>query len=131
MKSLLAYEASDGRLFKTSQEASEYESIGMLLEKIEKFCQVHQIPNHEDATKLIVQWTTFSKTGQLDLSIRTLDFTARTMNCLLSEEINKISDLIQMRENDLLKITNMGRKSIAEVKLTLLAHGLTLRVGAA
>ncbi len=55
-----------------------------------------------------------------------LELTVRSANCLKAEKIERIGDLIQRTENELLKTPNLGRKSLMEIKEVLAAHGLTL-----
>ena len=55
-----------------------------------------------------------------------LELTVRSANCLKSENIYYIGDLIQRTENELLKTPNLGRKSLNEIKEVLAARGLTL-----
>ncbi len=55
-----------------------------------------------------------------------LELTVRSANCLKAEKIERIGDLIQRTENELLKTPNLGRKSLTEIKEVLAAHGLTL-----
>jgi DNA-directed RNA polymerase alpha subunit len=54
-------------------------------------------------------------------------FTNRTFNCLKSENIKTISDLVKFSHNELLKIPNLGRKSLKEVVDELAAHNLHLK----
>ncbi len=55
-----------------------------------------------------------------------LELTVRSANCLKSEQVLYIGDLIQRTENELLKTPNLGRKSLNEIKEVLATHGLTL-----
>lgn len=59
--------------------------------------------------------------------LRELAFVERTLNCLKSEEINTTEKLLTYRENDLLRIQNLGRKSLNEIKEALALHGLQLK----
>jgi DNA-directed RNA polymerase subunit alpha len=68
---------------------------------------------------------------QVDLlakSIEHLELSVRSNNCLKSAGIEKIYELVQKTEEDLLKTKNFGRKSLAEIKETLanLSLGLNL-----
>lgn len=62
----------------------------------------------------------------LNKSIKELGFTGRTQTCLLSDNIKTIGQLILLRENDLLKAPNLGKKSLAEIKEVLANYNLTL-----
>ena len=55
-----------------------------------------------------------------------LELTVRAANCLKSENILYIGDLVQRAESDLLRTPNLGRKSLAEIKSILSEQGLTL-----
>lgn len=66
---------------------------------------------------------------QNPLLYRTIDelmLTVRATNCLKSENINLIGDLVQKNEYDLLRTPNLGRKSLAEIKAVLISKGLSL-----
>ena len=62
----------------------------------------------------------------MDDSIQTLNLTARSQNNLLSENIRLVSQLTKFSERELLKIPNMGRKSINEIKQQLDKFGFRL-----
>lgn len=55
-----------------------------------------------------------------------LELTVRAANCLKSENVLYIGDLVQRPESELLRTPNLGRKSLAEIKSILSEHGLTL-----
>ena len=55
-----------------------------------------------------------------------LMLTVRATNCLKSENIIRVGDLVQQTEHDLLRTPNLGRKSLAEIKAVLLSKGLSL-----
>lgn len=59
-------------------------------------------------------------------SINVLDLTVRSYNCLVSENIVLVGDLIQKFESELLKIPNLGVKSLHEIEDALAARGLVL-----
>lgn len=62
-----------------------------------------------------------------DCDIRDLDFSIRTYNCLKRVNIDKLSELIQKTETDMMKVRNMGRKSLKEIKNKLASIGLSLK----
>ena len=55
-----------------------------------------------------------------------LELTVRAANCLKSENIRYIGDLVSKSEYDLLRTPNLGRKSLSEIKTVLAELGLSL-----
>jgi hypothetical protein len=53
------------------------------------------------------------------MSIRNLGFSVRTETCLISDNITTVGELCRRSEQELLRIPNMGRKSIGEIRETL------------
>lgn len=51
----------------------------------------------------------------LELTIEELDLSVRSFNCLKRAGINTVADLIDKTENDMMKVRNLGRKSLEEV----------------
>jgi DNA-directed RNA polymerase alpha subunit len=62
------------------------------------------------------------------MSAEFLDISVRTRNSLRSENIFYIGDLVQTPETELLKMPNLGKKSLTEIKEALGDHGLELGV---
>ena len=77
--------------------------------------------------KIMVDKTEDTKDKVLDLPIEELDLSVRSYNCLKRAGINAVEELIKKTEEDMMKIRNLGKKSLAEVKSKLAEHGLTLR----
>lgn len=63
----------------------------------------------------------------LDLTIDELDLSVRSYNCLKRAGINTVQDLIGKTEEDMMKVRNLGRKSLEEVIAKLDSFGHTLR----
>ena len=61
------------------------------------------------------------------LSIDDLDLSVRSSNCLRRAGINTVEELCQKTEEDMMKVRNLGRKSLDEVKKKLFDLGLSLR----
>ena len=62
----------------------------------------------------------------LEMTIEELDFSVRTYTCLKRAGINTVDDLLQRTESDMIKIKNLGKKSLEEVIFKLNALGLSL-----
>ena len=63
----------------------------------------------------------------MQTSIENMDFSVRTYNCLRRAGKDTLKDLVEMTEEELRGIRNLGRKSVDEVVYTLEQHGLTLK----
>ena len=64
----------------------------------------------------------------LEMTIEDLDLSVRSFNCLKRANINTVADLAEKTEEDMMKVRNLGRKSLEEVKKKLEELGLALRV---
>lgn len=62
----------------------------------------------------------------LDMTIEELDLSVRSFNCLKRANINTVADLISKTEDEMMKVRNLGRKSLEEVIGKLEAMGLSL-----
>ena len=62
----------------------------------------------------------------LNKSIDMLELSVRAKNCLDSENVATMRDLVQLSEPELLKVRNFGKTSLKEVKSKLAALGLSL-----
>ena len=62
----------------------------------------------------------------LELTIEELDLSVRSFNCLKRANINTVEDLISKTEDDMMKVRNLGRKSLEEVINKLAMMGLSL-----
>jgi DNA-directed RNA polymerase subunit alpha len=68
-----------------------------------------------------------TKDKVLDLPIEELDLSVRSYNCLKRAGINTVEELIKKTEEDMMKVRNLGKKSLEEVKSKLDELGLALR----
>lgn len=67
------------------------------------------------------------KTRTLDMPIEELDLSVRSYNCLKRAGINTVAELTQRTDEDMMKVRNLGRKSLEEVVNKLAALGLSLK----
>ena len=56
-----------------------------------------------------------------------MDLSVRSFNCLKRAGINTIADLVDKTEDDMMKVRNLGRKSLDEVKKKLDEFGVSLK----
>ena len=67
------------------------------------------------------------QTKVLEMAIEDMDLSVRSYNCLKRANINTVEDLIKKSKSDMLKVRNLGLKSIEEVVAKLESYGLSLR----
>lgn len=65
----------------------------------------------------------------LDMTIEDLDLSVRSFNCLKRAGINTVEDLTNKTEEDMMKVRNLGRKSLEEVIAKLDSFGFSLKKG--
>ncbi len=76
--------------------------------------------------EILVEKEVGTKEKVLELTIEELDFTVRTYNCLKRTGIHTVEDLTRKTENDMMKVRNLGHKSLEEVLNKLKELGLSL-----
>lgn len=78
-------------------------------------------------TEIIVEPTENKKEKVLEMTIEELDLSVRSYNCLKRAGINTVEDLTNKSEEDMMKVRNLGKKSLEEVILKLNGLGLYLK----
>lgn len=78
-------------------------------------------------TEIMVVKDDSSKEKVLEMTIEELDLSVRSFNCLKRAGINNVEDLISKTEDDMMKVRNLGRKSLDEVVAKLASLDLSLR----
>jgi len=76
--------------------------------------------------EIMVEKEENKKEKVLETTIEELDLSVRSYNCLKRAGINTVQDLTTRSENDMMKVRNLGRKSLEEVIHKLLGMGLSL-----
>lgn len=84
------------------------------------------LPEEEVTDGTFTEVVEDSNAKTLDMTIEDLDLSVRSYNCLKRAGINNVSDLVQKSEDDMMKVRNLGRKSMEEVKKKLIELGLGL-----
>lgn|SRR5699024_3249900 len=77
--------------------------------------------------EIMVEKEEDQKEKVLEMSIEELDLSVRSYNCLKRAGINTVQELTEKTESDMMKVRNLGRKSLEEVKNKLDDLGLELR----
>jgi DNA-directed RNA polymerase subunit alpha len=65
--------------------------------------------------------------SEWDVPVETLNLSVRSFNCLKRAGISKVSELLDMTEDEIFKMRNFGKKSLDEIKQVLEERGLSLR----
>ena len=77
-------------------------------------------------TEIMVEKTATSQSKLLEMTIEELDLSVRSYNCLKRAGVNTVEDLIARTDEDMMKVRNLGRKSLEEVINKLHGLGLSL-----
>ncbi len=77
--------------------------------------------------EIMVEKEETHKEKMLEMTIEELDLSVRSYNCLKRAGINTVQELTNKTEADMMKVRNLGRKSLEEVKNKLSDLGLGLR----
>ncbi|GAB7387269.1 DNA-directed RNA polymerase subunit alpha [Bacillaceae bacterium] len=77
--------------------------------------------------EIMVEKEEDKKEKVLEMTIEELDLSVRSYNCLKRAGINTVQELTQKTEEDMMKVRNLGRKSLEEVQEKLRELGLSLR----
>lgn len=80
-----------------------------------------------DSAEIMVETSSSGSEKVLQMTIEELDLSVRSFNCLKRAGINTVEDLISKTEEDMMKVRNLGRKSLEEVVAKLATLGYTLR----
>ena len=94
---------------------------------IEHFKILTDLSSIADMTGMMIEKTEDSKTKALETSIDDLDFSVRAYNCLKRANIHTLQDLVNKDEDEIMKIRNLGKKSLKEVLDKIKELGLDLR----
>jgi len=111
----------------TNGAVTPEEAIGMaakiLVNQLSIFTRLTDQPviHHEEETET-------GLTGKVaELTIDELDLSVRAFNCLKRAGINTVAELVQKNQEDMMKVRNLGKKSLEEVEQKLALLGLALR----
>lgn len=93
------------------------EHVGLFVELCEEMANVDILVSKEEDKQVKI----------LELPIEEMDLSVRSYNCLKRAGVNTVEDIVKKSRSDMLKVKNLGIKSIDEVIQKLESYGLSLR----
>ena len=99
-------------------------SAKILIDHFNKFVDVGNITRDINIEKDVVQ---VEENQYENISIEELDLSVRSYNCLKRDDIHTVSELTNRTEEDMMKVKNLGKKSLKEIKEKLAAIGLSFK----
>ena len=99
-------------------------SARILMEHLGLFTDLTEVAKTAEVMKEAEQ---ASDERMLDRTIEEMDLSVRSYNCLKRAGINTVLDLTEKTEPEMMKVRNLGRKSLEEVKIKLADLGLSLK----
>ena len=97
----------------------------ILMEHLSLFTELTNLDKFSDVIGETIEEET---TKHQDMTIEDLDLSVRSYNCLKRAGIATVSELTQKSEEDMMKVRNLGKKSLKEVKDKLASYGLGFKI---
>lgn len=94
----------------------------------EYLAQFINLTEHVNDVEIMVEKEEDKKEKILEITIEELDLSVRSYNCLKRAGINTVQELIMRDEEEMMKVRNLGKKSLEEVQQKLEGLGLSLRL---
>lgn len=109
-------------------EEAVSKAAGILVMHLKLFQNMDGLPEEEEEEEATFPEEEEDDSSKvLDMTIEDLELSVRSFNCLKRANINTVADLAEKTEDDMMKVRNLGRKSLEEVKKKLEELGLTLK----
>lgn len=109
-------------------EEAVSKAAGILVMHLKLFQNMDGLPEEEEEEEASFPEEEEDNSSKvLDMTIEDLELSVRSFNCLKRANINTVADLAEKTEDDMMKVRNLGRKSLEEVKKKLEELGLTLK----
>ena len=109
-------------------EEAVSKAAGILVMHLKLFQNMDGLPEEEEEEEATFPEEEEDDSSKvLDMTIEDLDLSVRSFNCLKRANINTVADLAEKTEDDMMKVRNLGRKSLEDVKKKLEELGLTLK----
>ncbi|MBC2579628.1 DNA-directed RNA polymerase subunit alpha [Clostridium sp. DJ247] len=104
------------------------EAIGLSAKiLIEHFKLFMTLTDHANNVEIMVEKEEDKKEKVLEMTIEELDLSVRSYNCLKRAGINTVQELTERTMDDMMKVRNLGKKSLEEVEQKLEGLGLSLK----
>lgn len=100
-------------------------SAKILTDQLSLFVNLTEKEEVEEAP--VVSETSNKKERILEMNIEELDLSVRSYNCLKRAAVNTVEDLVNKTEEEMMKVRNLGKKSLEEVVQKLESLGLSLK----
>ena len=94
---------------------------------IEHFKLFMTLTDHANDVEILIEKEEDKKEKVLEMTIEELDLSVRSYNCLKRAGINTVQELTERTMDDMMKVRNLGKKSLEEVEQKLEALGLSLK----
>ena len=109
-----------------TMDADEATSLGskILTEHLNLFIGLTE---HVSSVEIMVEKEEDKKEKVLEMTVEELDLSVRSYNCLKRATINSVEELTLKSEDEMMKVRNLGKKSLEEVERKLAELGLGLR----
>lgn len=109
-----------------TMDADEATSLGakILTEHLNLFIG---LTDHVNDVEIMVEKEEDQKEKVLEMTVEELDLSVRSYNCLKRASINTVEELTHKSEEEMMKVRNLGKKSLEEVQNKLAELGLSLR----
>ena len=109
-------------------EESVSRAAAILISHFKLFQNMAGIPEEEEEEEVLPPEPEEPDASKvLETTIDDLDLSVRSFNCLKRANINTVADLVSKTEEDMMKVRNLGRKSLEEVKKKLEEYDLALK----
>ncbi|MBP2641690.1 MAG: DNA-directed polymerase subunit alpha [Firmicutes bacterium] len=108
-------------------EEAVSKAAGILVAHLKLFQNIAgNLPEEEGAEGPFAEIAEDPGVKTMEMNIEDLDLSVRSYNCLKRAGINTVAELVQKSEDDMMKVRNLGRKSLEEVKKKLVELKLAL-----
>jgi DNA-directed RNA polymerase subunit alpha len=112
----------------TDASVSPREAVGLAAKIMTEHLMLFvNLTEEASDVEIMVEKEEEEKDRVMEMTIEELDLSVRSYNCLKRAGIDTVEELIRKTEEDMMKVRNLGKKSLAEVKGKLAKYGLSLR----